>query len=322
MHLIPLVLLAYYSAMFGFFKHYLFPHRGNNHRAKILHHSSLIVIIAVLFFASALTIFIKKTNPEVLGISYSISAGELINLVNQQRQSGGLSPLTENSALDDAARRKAADMLSKNYWAHFAPDGSTSPWTFIKDSGYAYIYAGENLAKGFTDPGSIVNAWMNSQTHRDNIMSDKYREVGFAIVPGTLQGEETVLVVQMFGTRNQDTVAVAQAEEPAAATQLPAPTVIVVAKATITPTSIPAQIASANASPSTTVEAKPIINANFTTKALSSVGLSILGVALVMDLVIVERKKIPRIVGHNIDHVILIALFLLFVVLKTSGVIL
>ena len=68
-------------------------------------------------------------------------------------------------------------MFSKNYWAHFAPDGSTSPWDFIHQSGYNYIFAGENLAKGFTDANSVVAAWMNSPSHRENILSNKYKDV-------------------------------------------------------------------------------------------------------------------------------------------------
>ena len=309
--------------MFGFLKHYLIPHRGNNHRAKILHNTSLLLIILFFLSISVLASFVKHTNPSILGISYSISEGELTTLVNQQRQANSLPPLVVNAALSDAARRKASDMLAKNYWAHFSPDGSSSPWVFIKDSGYAYLYAGENLAKGFSDPGSVVNAWMNSPTHRENILSEKYQDVGFAIVPGTLQGEETVLVVQMFGARNQDTVANKVEVVETAVSISATPTV-----ASAVPTPVVAQVAAANAtSPTpevsqTKVESKPAINANTTTKAVSAVGLSFLGFILIMDLVIVERKKIPRIVGHNLDHVMLIALFILFVVLISTGVIL
>ncbi len=316
--------------MFRLLKHYLFPHRGNNHRAKILHHSSLIVVIAILLLVSGLVFVVKKSNPSVLGISYSISESDLINLVNQQRTSNGLSALSENAALDDAARRKATDMFSKNYWAHFAPDGSTSPWGFIKAAGYSYTFAGENLAKGFSDPSAVVTAWMNSPTHRENILSDKYREVGFAIVPGTLQGEETVLVVQMFGSRNQDTVAQVSASETVVATKAPSqpsPTTSQIIQISITPTAIPAQVAAVNVlSPTPTianvkVESKPVINAKLSAKAISTVGLSFLGFILAADVLIVERKKIPRLVGHNVDHIILIALFVLFIVLAESGVI-
>lgn len=311
--------------MFGLIKHVLIPHRNNNHRAKLLHNSSLIALVAIVLFASFFGLAIKKANPEVLGISYSISQGELVNLVNQQRAANGLSALSENAALDDAARRKAADMLAKNYWAHFAPDGSTSPWTFIKDAGYSYTYAGENLAKGFTDPTSVVNAWMNSPTHRDNLLSSKYNDVGFAIVTGNLEGEETVLIVQMFGSKNAEStanVSPAQEAEPVAvisitptpvSAQVAAAQEIIVITPTLTPTPSPVhEVASS----------KPLIDSASTAKTAATAGLVFLVFILIMDLIIVEKKKIPRLVGHNIDHIIIICLFIIFVVLSAGGVIL
>jgi len=89
-------------------------------------------------------------------------------------------------------------MFAKNYWAHFAPDGKT-PWDFILNSGYQYEYAGENLAKNFLFSDDVVSAWMNSQIHRDNILKREYSEVGYAVVNGMFNGEQTTLVVQMFG---------------------------------------------------------------------------------------------------------------------------
>lgn len=307
--------------MFGFIKHWLTPHEKNNHRAKLLHNSSLVVILIGIIFVSAVAFAIKSSNPQILGVSYSISEGDLISLTNSQRQQNGLSALSEDSQLDDAARQKAADMFAKNYWAHFAPDGSTSPWTFIRGAGYNYSYAGENLAKGFTDAGSIVTAWMNSTTHRENLLSPNYHDVGFAIVPGTLQGEDTVLVVQMFGTRQTpqvSTVSELSTQSQAEPTIIPSVTPVVksvavqVQKQEPTPTSIPTP---------QKAQQKAVVNSASTSKAISTFALSFFAVILVIDLLIVERKKIPRIVGHNLDHVILILLFLLFVVLKSTGTI-
>lgn len=304
--------------MLGVIKNFLIPHRGNNHRAKILHTSSLVVVIILFLFVGVFATVIKKTHPEVLGISYSISEPELISLVNSQRQAQGLAALSESPQLADAARRKAADMFAKNYWAHFAPDGSTSPWSFIKDAGYSYTFAGENLAKGFTDPGSIVTAWMSSPTHRENLLSDKYSEVGFAIVPGTLEGEETVLIVQMFGSRTAG-----------AASEVSDQGVAGVAEFETSPTPIPAKIVSEDNSekilPSSEsgslVESRPKVDVK-NAKTVSAIALMLLALVFFVDLIIVEKNKIPRLVGHNIDHIILISLFLLFVVLAASGSIL
>jgi hypothetical protein len=231
--------------------------------------------------------------------------------------------------LSDAARRKASDMLEKNYWAHFAPDGSTSPWGFIRQAGYNYQFAGENLAKGFTDSSSVVTAWMNSETHRANILSEKYKEIGFAIVPGTLQGEETVLIVQMFGTAlGQSTASVpqstAETEVKAHAENItPTAVPVIIAKAENSPTPAPSQttvmtqIASENTS-----ESKPAINASASARAASTLGLTLLVFGFVMDLVIVERKRIPRIVGHNLDHIMLIITFVIFLIVMKGGVVL
>src|SRR3972149_811846 len=186
--------------MFRFLKHLFIPHEKNNHRSKVLHNSSLASIFSIFLILNFTWYFISSVRPDILGVSYSVSESELLIQVNEERAKRGLAPLTLNPQLSDAARRKAADMLEKNYWAHFAPDGSTSPWGFIRAAGYNYVHAGENLARGFTDSSAVVTAWMASQSHRDNILAYKYRDVGFAIVPGTLNGEETVLIVEMFGS--------------------------------------------------------------------------------------------------------------------------
>jgi hypothetical protein len=68
------------------------------------------------------------------------------------------------------------------------------------ESGYDYVYAGENLAKGFNSSQGVHNAWMASKSHRENILNANYREVGIAVVPGELNGDYVILVVQMFGS--------------------------------------------------------------------------------------------------------------------------
>jgi hypothetical protein len=122
----------------------------------------------------------------------------------------------------------------------------------------------------------------------------------------------------MFGARTSPTLAkVAEAD-----------TTQEVAEVTPTPVISPI-VASAKSQISVTqtpsgeiVESSPKVDAKISTRAVSTVGLSFLAFAFMMDLLIVERKKIPRIVGHNIDHLILIGLFLLFIILKSGGVIL
>ncbi|MCX7996229.1 MAG: CAP domain-containing protein [Patescibacteria group bacterium] len=184
---------------FSDFLHHLFiPKEHNNYRAKALH---LHILASYLLFFVALSFIVSQVSSfqNVLGYATDITRERLFALTNQQRQSVGLTPLKYNEKLSIAARKKAEDMFARNYWAHYGPDGTT-PWSFILESGYKYEYAGENLAKNFMFSDGVVDAWMESPTHRENILRKEYTEVGFAVVDGMLNGEETTLVVQMFGT--------------------------------------------------------------------------------------------------------------------------
>ncbi|MEA3357695.1 MAG: CAP domain-containing protein [Patescibacteria group bacterium] len=136
-------------------------------------------------------------------IASTVSASTLVMLANQERTAVGLSELKVNPQLVSAAYAKAENIFELQYWAHYGPNGE-SPWDFILGSGYDYVYAGENLAKGFNTSEGIHSAWIASKTHRENIMNSKYRDVGIAVVPGELNGVSVMLVVQMFGSLTQD----------------------------------------------------------------------------------------------------------------------
>lgn len=118
---------------------------------------------------------------------------------NKARAEEGQSPLTRNTLLDEAARLKAEDMANNGYFSHWSPTG-VSPWHWFAEAGYSYAHAGENLAVHFTDSSAVVDAWLKSPTHRDNIMSAKYTEIGIGTAEGKYEGYDTVFVVQMFGT--------------------------------------------------------------------------------------------------------------------------
>lgn len=179
------------------FIHRLFvPHEENNFRAKSLHTDFLTVYLVIAFLM--MMVFKQGNIHNVLGFATDISIEKLNQLTNEQRQKNNLPSLTVNSALTLAAQKKAENMFQENYWSHYSPDGKT-PWDFILGAGYKYEYAGENLAKNFLFSNGVVDAWMNSPTHRDNLLKKEYTEVGYAIVNGVLNGEQTTLVVQEFG---------------------------------------------------------------------------------------------------------------------------
>ncbi|MBI2019280.1 hypothetical protein HYS95_01255 [Candidatus Daviesbacteria bacterium] len=175
------------------------PHPDTHKKAHLLSWEGLVIYILIFILLQVSFSIVGFSKPGVLGISANIDQKKLIELTNIEREKMGLSRVVENEALDKAAVLKAQNMLSENYWAHFAPSGK-SPWDFILGSGYKFTYAGENLAKNFYNSDDIVKAWMNSPTHRDNLLNGKYKDIGIAVVEGTLNGQQTTLIVQMFGT--------------------------------------------------------------------------------------------------------------------------
>lgn len=128
-----------------------------------------------------------------------ITAAKIIELVNAERLLNGLDIVKESDLLNKAAKFKLKDMIENDYFAHTSPAGMT-PWSWFEKSGYDYKYAGENLAINFSSARSQHKAWMASPTHRKNILNPRYREIGIAIGEGKIDGKESIVTVQMFGT--------------------------------------------------------------------------------------------------------------------------
>lgn len=127
-----------------------------------------------------------------------ISPRILINLTNQERIKQNLTLLRINDQLTRAAFNKAKDMLEKNYFNHENPEG-LSPWHWVEEEGYDYSSAGENLAIDFDSAETIIQSWMDSSSHRDNILNPYFQEIGIATLGGYFKNHYTTLVVQMFG---------------------------------------------------------------------------------------------------------------------------
>lgn len=141
----------------------------------------------------------------IIGISFpnisfakEINSNDLITLTNQERSKNNISTLQENSLLDQAASLKAEHMLKNGYFAHNAPTGETS-WYWFDKVNYNYHYAGENLAISYYNPKELMNDWMNSPTHRANILNPNFQDIGMAVVYGNYRGGDTIIIVQMFG---------------------------------------------------------------------------------------------------------------------------
>ncbi|MFZ2544813.1 MAG: CAP domain-containing protein [Candidatus Saccharimonadales bacterium] len=171
------------------------PHKANQFQPHIIRSYG---IVAVLLVASVLFAWSYKSDSMVLGTEANVTATELLNDTNAQRLKDSIVALNYNDELSSAAYLKAQDMFKQQYWSHVAPDGTT-PWTWFGKVGYNYAFAGENLAKNFTSANSTIDAWMGSQKHRENILNPHYRDVGFAVVDGTLQGRKTKIIVALYG---------------------------------------------------------------------------------------------------------------------------
>ena len=100
---------------------------------------------------------------------------QVLNLVNKERRSQGLSALSLSAESQQAARVRAKEIVSS--FSHTRPNG-TSCFTVLNEIGAKYTSAGENIAKGQKTPEQVVEAWMNSPSHRANILSSKYTKLG------------------------------------------------------------------------------------------------------------------------------------------------
>ncbi len=114
-------------------------------------------------------------------INVSQAAQQVLDLVNQARTKANLPPLTWNNQLASAAQGHAEDMQKRNFFDHVNPDG-LSPTNRIQAAGYRGSTYGENIARGQTSPEQVMNDWMNSPGHRENILRPSFREIGIGIV--------------------------------------------------------------------------------------------------------------------------------------------
>ena len=108
-------------------------------------------------------------------------------LLNQERTSRGLRKLRDNNRLESAAQGHSDDMVSRRYFEHDSPGGSTMV-DRIKRTGYVRPNAGwslgENIAWGtqvLATPREIVKAWMNSPPHRANVLRSSFKEIGIGV---------------------------------------------------------------------------------------------------------------------------------------------
>lgn len=311
--------------------HWFVPHEGNNHRAKALHHDVLFGYVLLLAVFNLGVRVLHTALPDVLGYATDIRVEQLLSGTNAKRAEAGFDALSLNGTLSQAAAAKAADMLANNYWAHNSPAGKT-PWDFVIASGYRYTLAGENLAKNFQTSSGVIDAWMASPTHKENIVKSGYKEVGFAVVNGILNGEETTLVVQMFGASNAAPIAKIPKAEAAAPLPVQAgkPVTIVPPEPaavadTPAPESEPEPVLSPLLTKGITFERvinTPTVNLEALTSNVAYTMVGMLIGLLAVDAFIIKRRHVIRLSGHTLAHALFLSTIMISGLMFSRGTLL
>jgi len=195
-------------------RNWFLPTKENNFQPGILSDRSISVFILLFLLIKVVfsfnLILVKQSS-----LFADISAQRVLALTNEVRQQYNLPIVQGDSLLDKAAQEKAQDMLENKYFDHFSPTG-ISPWYWIDKSGYDYYYAGENLAMNFLDSEEVIDGWLNSPSHKENLLNKDYKDIGIAVLSGDFNNEgiNRILVVQMFGSKAKPSIPIAMAQAP------------------------------------------------------------------------------------------------------------
>lgn len=293
---------------FQFVRNFL-PNSEKKIRSRFLSNGALLVYCVFIFAVNTSFRLLPKLVPGVLGYASNINVSKLLEYTNKKRAEVGLSSLRLNQDLSVAAEKKAYHMFENDYWAHISPSG-VEPWDFILGESYDYTYAGENLAKNFSTSKEVVEGWYRSPTHKSNLLSSNYDEIGFAVVNGTLNGYETTLVVQMFG-RPRDVTRVASVfeeeeflEEISKNEEMEVP--VKGTQVIVNPENV-----------------EPEIDVTTVSKMMSLVFGGFVGSLLVVDIWYSKKKGISKFTGHSFAHltILIMAIASIWFVLK-PGIIL
>ena len=183
-------------------KKYFIPHAENNYHPHILHTKRAVLYTAVFIALKAIVIGFVLLLPSAVFVLPDILAeqqSKIIALTNELRLEKGLPGLAVSDTLNFSSDIKAVDMAEKGYFSHVSPEGRKLAY-YLRQVGYKYTVAGENLALGFSSAEDVVNAWIKSPTHYANLIDEDYKEMGVSLESGLYEGQTTVYAVEHFGT--------------------------------------------------------------------------------------------------------------------------
>lgn len=183
--------------MLEFLKRHFIPNVGNDHQPHFLRREKMAVVLLLLIVGELVFLgsifFVFKSSDFIATVLPKV----LIAVTNEERLKNAARTLSQSHLLVKAAKLKADDMARRGYFSHQTPEGNP-PWVFLDRAGYAYSFAGENLAVNFLDSKDVVDAWLASDSHRANLLSGNYTEIGIATSEGVYQGKKTTFVVEFF----------------------------------------------------------------------------------------------------------------------------
>lgn len=164
---------------------------------------ALAATVAISSFAPATslaaTYTAQQTPAHVTAESIAFET-EILRLTNEFRVANGLYPVAYNATLSTAARNHNLDMINNNFLSHTGSNGSASYDRALavgyQPYGWGVAYVGENIAAGHNSPQAAFNGWLNSPSHRANMLRPEYRELGVAVNFGGTYG---TYVTQNFG---------------------------------------------------------------------------------------------------------------------------
>lgn len=160
----------------------------------------IFVFIESISFATFQTSTIKETEKKEQIQKMITQEGEMtqeeqetLDLINKYRKQNGLGELKPLARLQQTAKLKAEDLVKNEYFSHNS-ETLGNPFEMLKSNNVIYDIAGENLA-GNTEPQKAVEAWINSETHKQNILEEKFNYTGICVIESSVYGK---IFVQLF----------------------------------------------------------------------------------------------------------------------------
>ncbi len=179
-------------------KNHFIPHEDNEHIPHSLREHTVLIMLLIAMSLYLMPNVWRMVTTQTRAYA-AILPLVIIDITNEERIRHGLKTLKIDDKLMQSAKGKSEHMAANQYFAHDAPDG-TYPWKFFVDANYNFRFGGENLAIYFSDSGDVVKGWMNSPTHRENILDSRFEDIGVAFTAGNYKNYNTEYIVQHFGS--------------------------------------------------------------------------------------------------------------------------